>query len=77
MIWSVIGVIFLTWLLYKLFEDEFTSLRKIPKPSGSLPVFGHGLTFLRQENHAKLLQDWSEKYGPIIRYNRGFGKYGV
>ncbi|XP_027047079.1 cytochrome P450 4F5-like [Pocillopora damicornis] len=73
MIWSVIGVLFLTWLLYKLFKDEFTSLRKIPKPSGSLPVFGHGLTFLRQENHAKLLQDWSEKYGPIIRYNRGFG----
>lgn len=73
MIWSVIGVLFLTWLLYKLFKDEFTSLRKIPKPSGSLPVFGHGLTFLRQENHAKLLQDWSEKFGPIIRYNRGFG----
>ena len=77
MILFIIAVLVFTWFVYKLFKDEFTSLRKIPKASGSLPIFGHALAFLREKNHLKLLQHWSEKHGPIFRYNRGFGKCSI
>lgn len=74
MIIFILAVPLFVWFVYKLFKDEFTSLRNIPKADGSLPILGHALTFLREKNHLKLLRDWSEKHGPIFRYNRGFGK---
>ena len=74
MIALILSIILILWVLYKLFEDEFTPLRKIPKAEGSLPLFGHMFTFLRTKNHLKLLEDWSEKHGGIFRYSPGFGK---
>ena len=75
MIAVILSVILILWILYKLLEDKFTPLRKIPKAQGSLPVFGHMFIFLRTKNELKLLEDWSEKHGGIFRYSRGFGKY--
>lgn len=78
MIILILTIPILVWFMYTFFKDEVTSpLRKIPKPDGSFPVFGHLWTFLREKNHLKLLQDWSEKYGPIFRYSRGFGKWNT
>ena len=78
MIIFILTTLILLWFMYTFFKDEVTSpLRKIPKPAGSVPVFGHLWTFLREKNHLKLLQDWSEKYGPIFRYSRGFGKWNT
>ena len=51
--------------------------KKIPKPEGSVPVFGHLWAFLREKNHLKLFQDWSEKHGPIFRFNVGLGKWNT
>ena len=75
MIIVILVVFILLWVACKSFQDEFTSLRKIPQPDGSDPLFGHLWIFLREKNRLKLLQDWSEKYGPIFRFNRGFGKW--
>ena len=77
MIIFILAVPVLLWFVYKFFKDEFTSLRKIPKAGGSVPLFGHVWTFLREKNHLKLMQEWSEKYGPIFRYSRGFGKWNT
>ena len=74
MIYFILAVPLLIWLVYSVFKEEFSPLRKIPFASGSVPIFGHALVFLREKNHLKVLQDWSEKHGPIYRYNRGFGK---
>lgn len=74
MIYFILAVPLLIWLVYSVFKEEFSPLRKIPYASGSVPIFGHALVFLREKNHLKVLQDWSEKHGPIYRYNRGFGK---
>ena len=77
MILFLLAVLPFLWLSYKFFKDELTSLRKIPKADGSLPVIGHALTFLRERNHLELLREWCEKHGPIFRYNRGFGKFST
>ncbi|XP_020604870.1 cytochrome P450 4F5-like [Orbicella faveolata] len=78
MIIFILTIPILLWFMYTFLKDEFTSpLRKIPRPDGSVPVFGHLWTFLREKNHLKLVQDWSEKYGPIFRYSRGFGEKRV
>lgn len=77
MIIPILAVLLLIWCVYKSFKDEFTPLGKIPYASGSVPIFGHALVFLREKNHLKVLQDWSEKHGPIFRYNRGFGSSRV
>ena len=74
MIILILAVAVLMWLVYRALKDEFTPLRKIPYASGSVPIFGHAWLFIRERNHLKVLQDWSEKHGPIFRYNRGFGK---
>jgi len=58
-----------------MLKEEFTPLRKIPIASGSVPILAHAWIFLREKNHVKVLQDWSEKHGPIFRYNRGFGNW--
>jgi len=77
MIIFILTVSISLWFVYIFFKDEFTSFGKIPKADGSVPVFDHLWTFLREKNHLKLLQDWSEKYGPIFRYSRGFGEKRV
>lgn len=77
MVIYILAVLLFLWLSYKILKDEFTALRKIPKADGSLPLIGHAWTLLRVKNHQKLLQEWSEKHGPILRYNRGFGKFNI
>ena len=74
MIYFILAIPLFIWLVYSVFKEKFSPLRKIPYASGSVPIFGHALVFLREKNHLKLLQDWREKHGPIYRYNRGFGK---
>ena len=49
MIIFILAVPLFVWFVYKLFKDEFTSLRNIPKADGSLPILGHALTFLREK----------------------------
>lgn len=71
MIIFILTIPILLWFMYTFLKDEFTS------PDGSVPVFGHLWTFLREKNHLKLVQDWSEKYGPIFRYSRGFGRWNT
>ena len=77
MIILILTVSILLWFVFKFLKDEFTSLKKIPKPNGSVPVFGHLWAFLREKNHLKLFQDWSEKHGPIFRFNVGLGKWNT
>ena len=77
MIIFILTVSISLWFVYIFFKDEVTSFGKIPKADGSVPVFDHLWIFLREKNHLKLLQDWSEKYGPIFRYSRGFGKWNT
>ena len=74
MFFLILVVLGITWALYRTFKDEFSPLRKIPYASSRVPILGHALVFLREKNHLKVLRDWSEKHGPIFRYNRGFGK---
>lgn len=74
MFFLILVVLGIIWVLYKTFKDEFSPLRKIPYASSHVPILGHALVFLRERNHLKVLRDWSEKHGPIFRYNRGFGK---
>lgn len=75
MVLFILTVSILLWFVYTFFKEECMLLRKIPMPDGSVPLFGHVWTFVREKNHLKLMQDWSEKYGPIFRFNRGFGKW--
>ena len=77
MIIFILTVSISLWFVYIFFKDEFTSFGQIPKADGSVPVFDHLWIFLREKNHLKLLQDWIEKYGPIFRYSRGFGKWNT
>ena len=77
MIIFILTIPILLWFLYIFYKDEFTLWSKIPKAEGSVPVFGHFWTFLLEKHHLKLLQDWSEKYGPIFRYSRGFGEWNT
>ncbi|CAH3177036.1 unnamed protein product [Porites evermanni] len=73
MFFLILVVLGIIWVLYRTFKDEFSPLRKIPYASSHVPILGHALVFLRERNHLKVLRDWSEKHGPIFRYNRGFG----
>jgi len=77
MIIFILTIPILLWFFYIFYNDEFSLWSKIPKAEGCVPVFGHFWTFLRDKNHLKLLQDWSEKYGPIFRYSRGFGEWNT
>ena len=74
MFFLILVVLGIIWVLYRTFRDEFSPLRKIPYASSHVPILGHALVFLRERDHLKVLRDWSEKHGPIFRYNRGFGK---
>lgn len=63
----------LTWLGYKIIQENLSPLRKIPSPPGRLPLIGHLLTMMRMDSLHLLVRQWHGKYGPVVRFNTGLG----
>ncbi|KAF5344244.1 hypothetical protein D9758_012354 [Tetrapyrgos nigripes] len=74
---SVLGAIalVLSYLVVKSIYSKYTSpLRSLPGPKNTSWLFGN-LREIQKAENAVLHEEWTEKYGPTIKYGGFFGTY--
>jgi len=65
--------VFIVWLVYKIIEERLSPLAKIPSPEGRLPLIGHVLVLMKKGGLQPVMEEWRDKFGPIVAFNPGFG----